>query len=198
MLRPGSGPGLRLIMTGAALRTTPGRRRCHPGWFAPATNRVAGERLTGRPYRSRVDARLTPRRQVMWRSPQPRTIQVRQGRARCGAGRCGAHPMPGRGASAQSRMSSTGMSRHSARARAIRARHQPQPAYSAAPAAESSVTGAPTASTVRTSASPCTTTAGYNPVLVIPARGCVLRSTATQKCSLGGAAGVSPASHCRC
>ena len=63
-------------------------------------------------------------------------------------------------ASPQSRISSTATSGDDARASAASARHQPQPAYSAAPGADSNVTGRPTASASRASASPCTTTAG--------------------------------------
>ena len=63
--------------------------------------------------------------------------------------------------SAQSRMSATGTAGKLGPRRRTSARHQPQPAYSAAPGADSSVTGRPSASASRASARLCTTTAGY-------------------------------------
>ena len=71
--------------------------------------------------------------------------------------------------SAQSRMSTTSVAGNYARTAATIACHQPQPAYSAAPGADSNVTGRPGARAVRASASPCTITAGGTIMLDVQA-----------------------------
>ena len=75
---------------GASLRTSSGRRLCHPG-LASATNCVSGELSACRPYQARVDARSAPHRRAIGQSPQRKPNPVLCCSAPIGAGRRGAH-----------------------------------------------------------------------------------------------------------
>ncbi len=112
--------------------TSPGRRRCHPGRFVPATNRVGGAMRRDRPYRALVVARINTWHPsdaaIAATDDQPGASGVSTSRRWPIRSAPSAKP----DASAQSRMSSNGMSGCSLRAWSISARHQPHPANSAA------------------------------------------------------------------